>query len=211
MDDQKPNIYKQLRKLISRRAGDISNQIIATAANMENTIRGRIGEAEDAIDGDAQRRQELLKEFIVGEAAGIQRKIDQMATRQTESIVEAISAMELTVADNLKDTMAKVEELTSSVSHLDYEEDIDSMQGDIQDMREDVADLIDEVHVSKQMEIAIKGLIESVDKVKDLERSVAELKTIAQRNEDNMQSILGMMHSMAKAVKQLEENKSEKE
>ena len=148
MDDQKPNIYKQLRKLISRRAGDISNQIIATAANMENTIRGRIGEAEDAIDGDAQRRQELLKEFIVGEAAGIQRKIDQMATRQTESIVEAISAMELTVADNLKDTMAKVEELTSSVSHLDYEDDIDSMQGDIRDMREDVADLIDEVHVS---------------------------------------------------------------
>lgn len=211
MDDQKPNIYKQLRKLISRRAGDISNQIIATAANMENTIRGRIGEAEDAIDGDAQRRQELLKEFIVGEAAGIQRKIDQMATRQTESIVEVISAMELTVADNLKDTMAKVEELTSSVSHLDYEEDIDSMQGDIQDMREDVADLIDEVHVSKQMEIAIKGLIESVDKVKDLERSVAELKTIAQRNEDNLQGILGLMHSMAKAVKQLEENKSEKE
>lgn len=207
MDDQKPNIYKQLRKLISRRAGDISNQIIATAANMENTIRGRIGEAEDAIDGDAQRRQELLKEFIVGEAAGIQRKIDQMATRQTESIVEAISAMELTVADNLKDTMAKVEELTSSVSHLDYEEDIDSMQGDIQDMREDVADLIDEVHVSKQMEIAIKGLIESVDKVKDLERSVAELKTIAQRNEDNLQGILGLMHSMAKAVKQLEEKK----
>lgn len=211
MDDQKPNIYKQLRKLISRRAGDISNQVIATAANLENTIRGRIGEAEDAIDGDAQRRQELLKEFIVGEAAGIQRKIDQMATRQTESIVEAISAMELTVADNLKDTMAKVEELTSSVSHLDYEEDIDSMQGDIRDMREDVADLIDEVHVSKQMEIAIKGLIESVDKVKDLERSVAELKTIAQRNEDNLQGILGLMHSMAKAVKQLEENKSEKE
>lgn len=211
MDDQKPNIYKQLRKLISRRSGDISNQIIATAANLENTIRGRIGEAEDAIDGDAQRRQELLKEFIVGEAAGIQRKIDQMATRQTESIVEAVSAMELTVADNLKDTMAKVEELTSSVSHLDYEEDIDSMQGDIQDMREDVADLIDEVHVSKQMEIAIKGLIESVDKVKDLERSVAELKTIAQRNEDNLQGILGLMHSMAKAVKQLEEDKKEKE
>lgn len=211
MDDQKPNIYKQLRKLISRRAGDISNQIIATAANLENTIRGRIGEAEDAIDGDAQRRQELLKEFIVGEAAGIQRKIDQMAARQSQSIVEAINAMELTVADNLKDTMAKVEELTSSVSHLDYEEDIDSMQGDIRDMREDVADLIDEVHVSKQMEIAIKGLIESVDKVKDLERSVAELKTIAQRNEDNLQGILGLMHSMAKAVKQLEEDKKEKE
>ena len=207
MDDQKPNIYKQLRKLISRRVGDISNQIIATAANLENTIRGRIGEAEDAIDGDAQRRQELLKEFIVGEAAGIQRKIDQMAARQSQSIVEAISAMELTVADNLKDTMAKVEELTSSVSHLDYEEGIDSMQGDIRDMREDVADLIDEVHVSKQMEIAIKGLIESVDKVKDLERSVAELKTIAQRNEDNLQGILGLMHSMAKAVKQLEEKK----
>lgn len=211
MDDQKPNIYKQLRKLISRRAGDISNQIIATAANLENTIRGRIGEAEDAIDGDAQRRDGRMQEFIVGEAAGIQRKIDQMATRQTESIVEAISAMELTVADNLKDTMAKVEELTSSVSHLDYEDDISTMQGDIQDMREDVADLIDEVHVSKQMEIAIKGLIESVDKVKDLERSVAELKTIAQRNEDNLQGILGLMHSMAKAVKQLEENKSEKE
>ena len=207
MDDQKPNIYKQLRKLISRRSGDISNQIIATAANLENTIRGRISEAEDAIDGDAQRRQELLKEFIVGEAAGIQAKIDQMAARQSQSIVEAISAMEVTVADNLKDTMAKVEELTSSVSHLDYEEDIDSMQGYIQDMREDVADLIDEVHVSKQMEIAIKGLTESMDKVKDLERSVAELKTIAQRNEDNLQGILGLMHSMAKAVKQLEEKK----
>lgn len=211
MDDQKPNIYKQLRKLISRRAGDISNQIIATAANLENTIRGRIGEAEDVIDGDAQRRDGRMQEFIVGEAAGIQAKIDQMAARQSQSIVEAISAMELTVADNLKDTMAKVEELTSSVSHLDYEDDIDSMQGDIRDMREDVADLIDEVHVSKQMEIAIKGLIESVDKVKDLERSVAELKTIAQRNEDNLQGILGLMHSMAKAVKQLEENKSEKE
>lgn len=167
--------------------------------------------AEDVIDGDAQRRQELLKEFIVGEAAGIQAKIDQMAARQSQSIVDAISAMELTVADNLKDTMAKVEDLTSSVSHLDYEEDIDSMQGDIRDMREDVADLIDEVHVSKQMEIAIKGLIESVDKVKDLERSVAELKTIAQRNEDNLQGILGLMHSMAKAVKQLEEHKTEKE
>lgn len=211
MDDQKPNVYKALRKLISRRAGDISNQIIATAANLENTIRGRIGEAEDVIDGDAQRRQELLNEFIVGEAAGIQAKIDQMSARQSQSIVEAISAMELTVADNLKVTMAKVEDLTSSVSHLDYEEDIDSMQGDIRDMREDVADLIDEVHVSKQMEIAIKGLIESVDKVKDLERSVAELKTIAQRNEDNLQGILGLMHSMAKAVKQLEEDKKEKE
>ena len=211
MDDQKPNVYKALRKLISRRAGDISNQIIATAANLENTIRGRIGEAEDVIDGDAQRRQELLREFIVGEAAGIQAKIDQMSARQSQSIVEAISAMELTVADNLKDTMAKVEDLTSSVSHLDYEEDIDSMQGDIRDMREDVADLIDEVHVSKQMESAIKGLIESVDKVKDLERSVAELKTIAQRNEDNLQGILGLMHSMAKTVKQLEEDKKEKE
>lgn len=211
MDDQKPNIYKQLRKLISRRAGDISNQIIATAANLENTIRGRIGEAEDAIDGDAQRRDERMQEFILGEAAGIQAKIDQMAARQSQSIVEAISAMELTVADNLKDTMAKVEELTSSVSHLDYEDDISTMQGDIQDMREDVADLIDEVHVSKQMEIAIKGLIESQDKITALERSVAELKTIAQRNEDNLQGILGLMHSMAKAVKQLEENKSEKE
>ena len=211
MDDQKPNIYKQLRKLISRRAGDISNQVIFTATNLEGTIRGRIGEMEDAIDGNAQRRQELLKEFIVGEAAGIQAKIDQMAARQSQSIVEAISAMEVTVAGNLKDTMAKVEDLTSSVSHLDYEDDIDSMQGDIRDMREDVADLIDEVHVSKQMEIAIKGLIESVDKVKDLERSVAELKTIAQRNEDNLQGILGLMHSMAKAVKQLEEHKTEKE
>ena len=211
MDDQKPNIYKQLRKLISRRSGDISNQIIATAANLDNAIRGRIGEAEDVIDGAAQRRQELLNEVTVGEAAGIQAKIDQMAARQSQSIVEAISAMEVTVADNLKDTMAKVEDLTSSVSHLDYEDDIDSMQGDIRDMREDVADLIDEVHVSKQMEIAIKGLIESVDKVKDLERSVAELKTIAQRNEDNLQGILGRMHSRAKAVKQLEEHKTEKE
>ena len=159
MDDQKPNIYKQLRKLISRRSGDISNQIIATAANLDNAIRGRIGEAEDVIDGDAQRRQELLKEFILGEAAGIQAKIDQMAARQSQSIVEAISAMEVTVADNLKDALGKV----------------------------------------------------NVDKVKDLERSVAELKTIAQRNEDNLQGILGLMHSMAKAVKQLEEHKTEKE
>ena len=159
MDDQKPNIYKQLRKLISRRSGDISNQIIATAANLDNAIRGRIGEAEDVIDGDAQRRQELLKEFIFGEAAGIQAKIDQMAARQSQSIVEAISAMEVTVADNLKDALGKV----------------------------------------------------NVDKVKDLERSVAELKTIAQRNEDNLQGILGLMHSMAKAVKQLEEHKTEKE
>lgn len=207
MDDQKPNIYKQLRKLISRRAGDISNQVIFTATNLESTIRGRIGEMEDAIDGNAQRRQELLKEFIVSEAAGIQAKIDQMAARQSQSIVDAIIAMEATVDGSLKDALEKVKELTSSVSHLDYDEDIASMRGDIQDMREDVADLIDEVHVSKQMEIAIKGLIESQDKITALERSVAELKTIAQRNEDNLQGILGLMHSMAKAVKQLEEKK----
>ena len=211
MDDQKPNVYKQLRKLISKRAGDISNQVIFTATNLESTILGRIGEMEDAIDGNAQRRQELLKEFIVGEAAGIQAKIDQMAARQLQSIVDDIIAMEATVDGSLKDALEKVEELTSSVSQLDYEEDIASMRGDIRDMREDVADLIDEVHVSKQMEIAIKGLIESQDKITALERSVAELKTIAQRNEDNLQGILGLMHSMAKAVKQLEEDKQKKE
>ena len=211
MDDQKPNVYKQLRKLISRRAGDISNQIIATAANLDNAIRGRITSAVIDIEGDAQRYHELLKEFIVGEAAEIHRKIDQKATRQTESIAEVINAMEVSVADNLKDTRAMVEDLIRYVGNLDYEDDITTMHGDIRDMREDVADLIDEVHVSKQMEIAVRGLIESQDKITALERSVAELKTIAQRNEDNLQGILGLMHSMAKTVKQLEEDKKEKE